>query len=45
MIVVPVLITNCHVSENPNMGPVTTHTIIINKAIIKAVVLPANSVQ
>jgi hypothetical protein len=25
-IVVPVLITNCHVSENPKMGPVTAQT-------------------
>ena len=24
-IVVPVLMTSCHVSENPNSGPVTSH--------------------
>ena len=32
MIVVPVLITNCHVSLNPKIGPVTPHTTMIRKA-------------
>jgi hypothetical protein len=29
MIVVPVLMTNCHVSLNPKMGPVMIHTAMI----------------
>jgi hypothetical protein len=37
---VPVLITNCHVSENPNNGPVSPQIIIIIIAIIKANGLP-----
>jgi hypothetical protein len=37
---VPVLITNCHVSENPNKGPVTPQITIIIMAIINAKGLP-----
>ena len=40
MIVVPVLITNCHVSEKLNMGPEMAHTIIMKKAIMNAQGLP-----
>src|SRR5437016_4060122 len=40
MIVVPVLITSCHVSEKLNMGPVTNHMITITQAIINAAGLP-----
>ena len=39
--VVPVLITSCHVSPNPNSGPVMTHTKITNTAKPKADGLPA----
>lgn len=38
--VVPVLITNCHVSENPNRGPVIAHIMITENAIKKAAGLP-----
>jgi hypothetical protein len=40
IIVVLVLITSCHVSLNPKMGPVTTHAIIINAARINALGCP-----
>ena len=40
MIVVPVLITNCQVSEKLNIGPVTAHTIITKKAMINDVDVP-----
>jgi len=40
MIVVPVLITSCQVSENLNMGPDTIQIMMIKKAMINAVVLP-----
>ncbi len=43
--VVPVLMTNCQVSEKLNIGPVMIHARITNMEIIKAVVDPANSVQ
>ena len=36
MIVVPVLITSCHVSLKPNMGPVTAQTTMIVTAVTKA---------
>jgi hypothetical protein len=36
MMVVPVLITSCHVSENWKMGPVAAHKMMINKAIKNA---------
>jgi hypothetical protein len=39
-IVVPVLITSCHVSEKPNIGPVTTQAIITDRAIKKAEAVP-----
>jgi len=35
--VVPVLITNCQVSENLNMGPLAAHTMMTAMAIRKAV--------
>ncbi len=38
--VVPVLMTNCQVSEKLKNGPDTAHTITIRKAVQKAVVLP-----
>ena len=38
--VVPVFITNCHVSLNPNNGPVITHTRITTTANIKVAGLP-----
>lgn len=38
--VVPVLMTNCQVSENLKTGPDTSQVTIIKKAIIKAAVLP-----
>src|SRR6187551_172396 len=34
MIVVPVLITNCHVSLKPKIGPVITHTAIMATAMV-----------
>jgi hypothetical protein len=40
IMVVPVLITNCQVSENLNIGPVTAQITITNKAIVKAVEVP-----
>lgn len=38
--VVPVLITNCQVSEYWKIGPVTSQTTMVRRAIIKAAVLP-----
>jgi hypothetical protein len=35
-IVVPVLITNCHVSLNLNIGPVTPQTMMIKPAMMNA---------
>ena len=40
MIVVPVFMTSCQVSEKPNKGPVIPQTTIIANAIIKADGLP-----
>jgi hypothetical protein len=34
--VVPVLITNCHVSLYPKMGPVIAHATMVSKAAAKA---------
>jgi hypothetical protein len=45
MIVVPVLMTSCHVSEYLKNGPVSSQVIMINKALINASVEPVNSVQ
>src|ERR1041384_8240092 len=42
--VVPVLITSCHVSEKWNRGPVIPHTTIVPRAIAKAGTLPVNRV-
>ena len=39
-IVVAVFITNCHVSLNPNNGPVITHARTTTTAIIKVTGLP-----
>lgn len=39
--VVPVLITSCQVSENPNAGPVTAQIIMMNTATLKAMAEPA----
>src|SRR4051812_19324419 len=44
IMVVPVLITNCQVSEKWNSGPVTAHTIMMSAAIIKAAGLPVTVV-
>jgi len=41
MIVVPVLITSCHVSEKLKIGPVTSHITMTARAIMNAGVLPA----
>jgi hypothetical protein len=41
MMVVPVLMTNCHVSENPNNGPVTAQIMIVNEARTNVVARPA----
>src|SRR5688572_5806966 len=43
--VVPVLITNCQVSEKPNKGPVMSQTIIMVKASTKTKVVPEKTVQ
>ena len=40
MIVVPVFITSCHVSENPKTGPVNAQMIIITTAVMEAIGLP-----
>src|SRR5205814_4878992 len=40
MIVVPVLMTSCHVSEKLKIGPVTSQTITITQATINAAGLP-----
>jgi hypothetical protein len=42
--VVPVLITSCHVSEKPNIGPVAAHTSTIKTARPNAQELPVHSV-
>ena len=42
--VVPVLITSCHVSENPKIGPVTAHSKMITKDAMKAAGLPVSFV-
>ena len=44
MIVVPVLITSCQVSEKPKIGPVTAQSITSDKAEIKAAELPVQLV-
>jgi hypothetical protein len=41
MIVVPVLMISCHVSENPKIGPVTAHIMITSTASMKVVARPA----
>ena len=41
MIVVPVLMTNCHVSLKPKIGPVASHTRTMASAAKKAAGLPA----
>ena len=40
MMVVPVLITSCQVSEKLKIGPAISHAIMTQKAMIKADVLP-----
>lgn len=40
MIVVPVLMTSCQVSENPNTGPLTAHTTINKQHNTKVAGLP-----
>jgi hypothetical protein len=40
-IVVPVLITSCHVSENPNTGPEAAQTMTTMQQIMKATACPA----
>ena len=42
--VVPVLITNCHVLEKLKIGPLTAHIMTIKKATTKARELPVNAV-
>jgi hypothetical protein len=44
MMVVPVLITSCQVSEKLNMGPRTAHMIMIRKADINAIGEPVKRV-
>ena len=44
MMIVPVLMTSCHVSEYWNNGPVMTHTITILAAVIDAAVEPESLV-
>ena len=43
MIVVPVLITSCQVSEKPNIGPVTAQTTTIRTATMNVEARPAAS--
>src|SRR3954451_7240964 len=43
MIVVPVLMTNCQVSEKPKIGPVIAQTTITSTASINVVARPAAS--
>src|SRR5215470_4531015 len=43
-IVVPVLITSCHVSENLKSGLVAAHTTMIPAAIANAIALPVHLV-
>jgi hypothetical protein len=38
--VVPVFITNCHVSEKRKIGPVMAQITMTNKAMVKAVEVP-----
>ncbi|TCS88455.1 hypothetical protein EDD80_103320 [Anseongella ginsenosidimutans] len=45
MIVVPVLITSCQVSENPKTGPVTIQALINPPATINAIGEPATWVD
>lgn len=40
MIVVPVLMTSCHVSEKPNSGPVMPQVIIMASATVKVAGVP-----
>jgi hypothetical protein len=42
--VVPVFITNCHVSENPKNGPVMSQMNIADKAIMNAAVEPLKAI-
>ena len=42
--VVPVLITSCHVSEKAKRGPVTAHTTMTPRATMKADVPPVHRV-
>jgi hypothetical protein len=44
MMVVPVFMINCQVSEKPKMGPVTSQTIISPKALKKTGVEPLHLV-
>ena len=44
MMVVPVLTTSCHCSENPNIGPQMAHPTMNDKARMNAGVLPVASV-
>src|SRR6476660_1762768 len=41
--VVPVLITSCHVSENPKSGPLTAHTRTMPAAVMNVDARPAAS--
>src|SRR3954465_13226792 len=41
MIVVPVLMISCHVSENPKIGPVTAQIMITSTASMNVVARPA----
>ena len=41
--VVPVLITSCHVSEKPKSGPLTAHTMTMPAAIMNVEARPAAS--
>ena len=44
MMVVPVLMTSCHVSENLKTGPVTPHTTIVARATANAHEPPVHTV-
>src|SRR5262249_4965237 len=44
IMVVPVLMTSCHVSENPKTGPVAPHTTIVARATANAHEPPVHSV-
>ena len=41
--VVPVLITSCHVSENPKSGPLISHTMTMPAAVMTVEARPAAS--